>query len=59
LRPVKGIKPNPPIGGLDPLTGIDPRVEVLNPDPAEKAGLVQLTILSSSAFGGLLKIEFH
>ena len=50
---IKGIKPHPSADGLDPIIGIDPRVEVpafagrFNLDPAEKAGLVQLTILSS------------
>ncbi|MFT7034178.1 MAG: hypothetical protein ACJA2S_002688, partial [Cyclobacteriaceae bacterium] len=39
------------------INAIDPRIEVLSQDPAEKAGLVQLTILSTSC--RLLKIEFH
>jgi hypothetical protein len=39
------------------MIGIDPRVEVLTQDPAEKAGLVQLAILNSPF--GLFKIEFH
>ncbi len=34
---------------LDPIEGIDPRVEVLNLDPAEKAGLVQPSILTAPA----------
>lgn len=41
----------------EPYISIDPRIEVLNQDPAEEAGLVQLTILSASY--RLLKIEFH
>jgi len=53
------VKPHPPIGGLNPITGIDLEARGINQDPAEIAGLVQLTIFSSSAYGGLLKIEFH
>ena len=40
---IKGIKPHPSADGLNPLIGIDPRVEVLNQYPAEKAELVRLT----------------
>ncbi len=38
-----------PVKAPDQIEGIDPRVEVLNRDPAEKAGLVQPSILVAPA----------
>jgi len=40
---IKSIKPYQSADGLDPLIGIDPRVEVLTKIPLKKAGLVRLT----------------
>ena len=45
-RDYKRFKPHPSADGLNPIAEIDPSQDI-NLDPAKKAGLVQLTILSS------------